>query len=130
MPDVQFADGLLARLHAVPGPRYDERAYLFVLGAIEFLQSQLDARRHVSGQELAWACRDLAVRRFGLLARTVLDCWGVKCTLDFGHIVFALVEVGLLSTQPGDRLEDFGDVYDFVRAFDESYRVGGVSGAP
>jgi len=121
VPELQFADGVLARLHARAEVRYDERAYLFLLAAIEFLQSRLEQRRHVTGQELCWACRDLALERFGLLARTVLSCWQVRETTDFGRIVFALVDVGLLSTQPGDRLEDFEGVYDFVRAFDESY---------
>ena len=127
MPELQFADGVLARLHASGERRYDERAYLFVLGAIEYLQGRLDARRHVTGQELSWACRDFALERFGLVARTVLDCWGVRATADFGAIVFALVEVGLLSTQPGDRREDFAEVYDFASALDESYAPRWVS---
>lgn len=119
--DLQFADGVLARIHGVGGKRYDERAYLFVLAAIEYLQSKLDLRRHVSGAELAWACRDLALERYGLLSRTVLDCWGVQSTADLGKIVFALVEVELLSTQPGDRAEDFVGVYEFGAAFDAVY---------
>jgi uncharacterized repeat protein (TIGR04138 family) len=121
VPELQFADGVLARLHARGGTRYDERAYLFLLEAIEYLQQRLDARRHVSGHELSWACRDLALERFGLVARTVLECWGVKTTADFGRIVYALVDVGLLSTQEGDQLSDFDGVYQFPAAFDESY---------
>lgn len=123
MPELQFADGVLARLHAHGERRYDERAYLFMLAAIEHIQTTLPVRRHVSGQELAWGCRDLALARFGLLARTVLDCWSVRSTADFGHLVYAMVEVGLLSTQPGDTIEDFSEVYDFKSAFDE----GGTS---
>jgi uncharacterized repeat protein (TIGR04138 family) len=121
VPELQFADGVLARLHARGGTRYDERAYLFVLAGIEFLQNRLDARRHVTGQELSWACRDLALERFGLVARTVLDCWGVRETADFGRIVYALVDIELLSTQEGDRETDFHQVYDFASAFDECY---------
>jgi uncharacterized repeat protein (TIGR04138 family) len=117
--DLQFADGVLARIHACGGTPYDERAYLFVLAGIEYLQGKLDVRRHVSGAELAWACRDLARERFGLLARSVLDCWDVRTTADFGAIVFALVEIELLSTQPGDKVEDFAGVYDFASAFDD-----------
>lgn len=122
MHELQFADGVLARLHAHGVKRYDERAYLFVLAGIEYLQSKLDARRHVTGAELAWACRDLALERFGLLARPVLESWGVTETSDVGRMVFALVKVDLLSTQPGDREEDFANVYDFPAAFDESYQ--------
>ncbi len=126
--DLQFADGVLARIHARGGKQFDERAYLFVLAGIEYLQSRLDVRRHVSGAELAWACRDLALERFGLLARTVLDCWGVQGTADIGQIVFALVGTGLLSTQPGDKVEDFVGVYEFESAFDASYEVKGARG--
>lgn len=118
MQELQFADGVLARLRARGGVQYDERAYLFVLAAIEYLQQKFDARRHVSGSELAWACRDLALERFGLLARTVLEHWGVTATADFGRLVYALVDIGLLSTQPGDREEDFHGVYEFAPALD------------
>ena len=123
IPDLQFADGVLARIHARAGKQYDERAYFFVLAGIEYLQSKLDVRRHVTGGELAWACRDLARERFGLLAREVLACWGVTSTADIGSIVFALVSIELLSTQPGDKEEDFAGVYDFVAAFDHGYEI-------
>lgn len=121
MHELQFADGMLARLRASGGERYDPRGYLFLLAAIEFLQDKLDKRRHVTGAELAWACRDLAHERFGLLARVVLECWGIRSTADFGAMVFTMVEAGLLSAQPGDRAVDFAGVYDFVLALDETY---------
>jgi uncharacterized repeat protein (TIGR04138 family) len=119
--DLQFVDDILARIHARSGSRYDQRAYLFVLAGIEYLQLKLDMRRHVTGSELAWACRDLARDRFGLLARAVLESWGITRTADFGAIVFTLVSVELLSAQPGDREEDFANVYDFVDAFEREY---------
>jgi uncharacterized repeat protein (TIGR04138 family) len=77
----------------------------------------------VTGAELAWACRDLARERFGLLARDVLECWGITTTADVGTIVFALVAIELLSTQPGDKEEDFVGVYEFGPAFDEGYEM-------
>ena len=120
MNELQFADDVLARIRA-RGGRYDERGYLFVLASIEYLQSRLTARRHVTGAELAWACRDFAREQFGLLARTVLAHWGITRTEDFGRIVFTLVEVGLLVTQPGDREDDFDGVYDFATAFGDVY---------
>ncbi len=120
MPELQFADDVMARIRA-RGGAFDERGYLFVLAAIEFLQTRLPSRRHVSGEELAWACRDLARERFGLLARPVLAHWGLMRSGDFGRIVYTLVEVGLLVTQPGDSEEDFQDVFDFESAFDEEY---------
>ncbi|HEU5051402.1 MAG TPA: hypothetical protein VFU00_13815, partial [Gemmatimonadales bacterium] len=65
MNNLQFADGVLARIRA-QGGHYDERGYLFVLAAVEFLQSKLEHRRHVTGAELARACRDFAIHQFGL----------------------------------------------------------------
>jgi len=44
--ELQFAEDVLARIRA-RGGQYHERSYLFVLAAIEYLQTRLDARRHV-----------------------------------------------------------------------------------
>jgi uncharacterized repeat protein (TIGR04138 family) len=127
MNDLQFADDVLARIRAHDG-RFHERGYLFVLAAIEYLQSRLEMRRHVTGAELAWACRDFAVAQYGLLAPEVLGFWGITRTGDLGRIVYTLVAVGLLTTQPGDSEEDFADVYEFEAAFRDDYRWQGVQG--
>lgn len=116
---------LLERIRSLDG-RYHERAYLFVLAALEYQQRKSGVRRHVSGAELAWACRDFALEQFGLTARTVLSHWGVESTADLGRIVFVLIDVGLLIRQPNDRIEDFSDVYAFAEAFDGSYPWSGV----
>src|SRR5256885_9702355 len=55
-------------------------AYVFVLAALEFAQTRLPARRHLSGVELAWACRDFALEQFGMLASAVLTHWGINTT--------------------------------------------------
>jgi uncharacterized repeat protein (TIGR04138 family) len=128
MNQLQFTEGVLDRILARE-PKYPERAYLFVLAGIEYIQTQLPARRHVTGVELAWACRDLAVRQFGLLAPSVLHYWNITSTRDFGRIVFTLVDVGLLMTQPEDRLEDFLNVYDFADAFSAAHIWDKVAGA-
>jgi uncharacterized repeat protein (TIGR04138 family) len=106
--------------------RYHERGYLFVLAALEYAQAKLPARRHLSGAELAWACRDFALEQFGLLAPTVLSHWGISTTEDLGHMVFTLIEVGLLARQPSDRIEDFDRVYDFADVFRAGYRWPGL----
>lgn len=101
--------------------RYDERAYLFVLAALEFCQQRLEERRHITGQELAEGCRDLALERFGVMSRLVLEHWGIRSTEDIGHIVFALVDLGMLLSQPNDTIADFADVFDFDQAFEKDY---------
>jgi uncharacterized repeat protein (TIGR04138 family) len=59
----------------------------------------------------------------------VLGHWGVTRTEDFGRIVFTLVDVGLLVTQPGDDVADFEAVYAFADAFGDVYEWQGVRGA-
>jgi uncharacterized repeat protein (TIGR04138 family) len=124
--ELQLADELLRRIRAIDG-RYHERAYLFVLAALEYCQRKRKVRGHIRGDELAWACRDLAQEQFGLTSRTVLSYWGIDDTSDIGRIVFVLIDVGLLMPNDEDRQEDFGAVYDFEEAFEEEYPWAGVS---
>jgi uncharacterized repeat protein (TIGR04138 family) len=123
--ELQLADDVMSRIRA-RGEQYHERAYLFVLATIEFLQTRLEVRRHVTGPELAWACRDFARQQFGLLAAVVLGHWGISRTEDLGRIVYTLVEVGLLVTQPGDSESDFEGVYQFAEVFGDSYEWQGL----
>ena len=120
MTDVQFAEEILDRLRE-RNPRFEGRAYLFVLSSLHHVMSRLDTPRHISGAELAQGVRSLAIERFGPLARTVLEHWGVHSTDDVGEIVFALVDAGILITQEGDRVEDFRGLFDFEDAFDRNY---------
>ena len=55
--------------------RYPERAFLFVLAALEYAQGKLDQRRHLSGGELALACRDFALEQFGLMSSLSRTLW-------------------------------------------------------
>ena len=72
--------------------------------------------RHVSGRDLCWALRDYAMQRWGLLARVVLESWGIRRTQDFGRIVFGYIDFDLMRKQDDDRLDDFDDVYTFDEA--------------
>ena len=127
MSDVGTLEAALAEIRRRDG-KYNERAYVFVLAALEYAQTRLPARRHLTGGELAWACRDFALEQFGMLAGTVLTHWGIHTTEDFGQIVFMLIDVGLLARQPSDRLEDFERVYEFGEVFKagSGYRWPGV----
>jgi uncharacterized repeat protein (TIGR04138 family) len=104
---------------------YDERAYAFVLAALEEVVEGLPQRRHVTGRELTDGCRGLALRLYGPLARTVLDHWRVRTTKDIGTIVFNLLEVGVLSKDDSDSPADFDDLFDFGEVFERNYPWGG-----
>jgi len=104
---------------------YKLEAYHFLLAALHHTVSQLKKPRHVSGKELLEGIRSYALEQYGPLARTVLNYWGLHETVDFGHIVFALVEAGILRKQPEDTLQDFEKVFDFKDAFDKGYKIEG-----
>jgi len=123
--ELQLANEILDRIRAIDG-RFHERAYLFVLAALEFCQRKRTERGHISGEELAWSCRDLALEQFGLTARTVFSHWGIRSTDDIGKMVFVLIEVGLLMPHEEDRIEDFHAVFDLADTFEE-YPWAGLS---
>lgn len=118
--ELAFREGIWDQIR-VRESRFHEHAYLFVLGALEFQQSRMGERRHIDGRELAGAVRDLALERYGVMARLVLEHWGVRATADVGDIVFTMVDLGLLMSQPADSRLDFVDVFDFDQAFEQSY---------
>lgn len=120
MAELAFREEIMDQIR-LREKRFDERAYLFVLAALEFCQMRLEERRHITGPELAYACRDLALQRFGVTARLVLEHWGMRSTGDIGDIVFTLVDMGLLISQPQDSRDDFVDVFAFEDALEREY---------
>ncbi len=115
----------LARIEGIleKDATYKFEAYTFVLAALHDTVTKLEKPRHVTGQELAEGIRVYALQQFGPMAKTVLNYWGVYKTLDLGKIVFLLIDVKLLSGQPGDKLEDFDKIYEFDDAFDKGYKI-------
>lgn len=101
--------------------RYSPDAYSFLMNALHYTLSKLDEHRHVSGRELLYGIREYAMNQYGPMARTVLLNWGVKETMDFGEIVFKLVEAEILKRNPGDTKEEFNNIFDFRNAFDRPY---------
>lgn len=79
-------------------------------------------QRHVTGAQLCLAMRDLALERWGLLAPTVLARWGIGETIDFGNMVYLLIQHGYMKKTEEDSIEDFRDVYQFEDAFGAPYR--------
>lgn len=119
-----------------------ERVGMFPVEAFEFVQEGLtwtiervhgvaaedvprtDGSRHITGQQLCEGLRDLAFERWGYLARTVLRAWGILRTEDFGRIVYALIDAGILARSEEDSQNDFADVFDFASAFERDYKIG------
>ena len=101
--------------------RFDSRAYDFVMSVIH--EASVDAKGHVTGQELLDYFRDLALDAYGPLAYTVLNDWGVRCCEDVGAIVFNLYGSGRIRKTETDSPEDFVGGFNFKREFLDPYAV-------
>lgn len=106
--------------------KYPVEAFAFVQRGLDFTVQRTHgkrdpkapiASRHISGRQLCYGLRDYAIEQYGLLARTVLKSWHIRASEDFGRIVFAMVEAGLLSKTDEDDIADFVGVFDFAQAF-------------
>lgn len=82
-----------------------------------------EPEHHLTGQMLCEAIRNFAQQQYGLMAKTVLNSWGIETTGHFGDIVYNLIEIGMMKKSPQDRREDFDDVYDFDAAFVRDFRI-------
>ena len=106
------------------GP-YPIEAFTFVRDGLSYTAERIheqpeqlsDEERHISGQQLCLGLRDYAIEKYGMMAPIVLKYWNVHRTDDFGRIVFAMINEGLMSKASQDRFEDFQGVYDFQEAF-------------
>lgn len=103
--------------------RFNREAYRFVQESLEFTRRKLTRRGHVTGKELAEGVRDLALDRFGLLAKTVLNEWGIRTTGNIGDIVYNMIKAKIMVKQDSDNREDFDDVYDFENAFQTEFKL-------
>jgi uncharacterized repeat protein (TIGR04138 family) len=116
---------------AVEMTRYPVDAFAFVQRGLDFTVRRVHGEpaedhdpadpdqpsRHVTGRMLCEGLRDYALQQYGLLAGTVLRRWGVTRCEDFGHIVFAMVESGMMHKTDDDSIEDFRDVFSFAEVF-------------
>jgi uncharacterized repeat protein (TIGR04138 family) len=123
-PDVSIEDVI-----ALDG-RYPPAAVQFVREGLNHTVGRVypkggspGGRRHVSGQQLCQGLRELALGRWGYLARSVLKHWNITRTRDFGEIVFLLVNSGWMHKEPTDCLEDFDEAYDFADAFGRQFTL-------
>lgn len=112
--------------------RYPREAFAFMqeglARAVKKVHGEADlptGKRHVTGRQLCLAMREVAVENWGLLARLVLERWNIRATIDFGNMVYLLIEHDLMAKTDEDSIEDFRDVFDFPEAFelDENFQL-------
>lgn len=126
MPSAELAD-------AVARTRYPLDAFLFVQRGLDhtvraihgepdddeslLLEDPAQSSRHVSGAQLCEGLREYTLQQYGLMSATVLRHWGICRCEDFGKIVFAMVESGMMHKTEGDTIHDFENLFDFREAF-------------
>ena len=96
------------------------------LGGAEDEEESAQAERHLTGQQLCEASRRYALDQYGLLAKTVLESWGIRSTDDFGEVVYNLIEVDLMKKSEHDRREDFDGVFDFEQGLTGAFEFTAV----
>src|SRR5437660_464417 len=106
--------------------RYAREAYLFLREALDHTRKTVakdgrGRRRHVTGQELLGGVREYALAQFGPMAITVLHEWGIHRGLDFGEIVFNLIDAGWLAKTKEDSRAHFEGGYEFDEAFRQPF---------
>lgn len=97
--------------------RYKIGAYEFVLNGMEFYYTVKGEKRHFSGEEITKGLLLFAVKQYGPLAREVLREWGINSTDDIGNIVYNLIEIGIMSKQKEDKIEEFYNVINLDEYF-------------
>jgi len=107
--------------------RFHPSAYLFVRQGLDFTLSSLrergdlQARQHISGDKLLNGIRAYALEQYGPLTKAVFDYWNIETCIDFGTIVFELVDYGVLGKTDEDSIEDFKNGYSFFEAFEKPF---------
>ena len=101
--------------------QYRPEAYAFVLHSLRYTQANRDEPGHVSGQALCSKIAEFGRMVYGPLVLEVLHHWGVKETMDFGRIVYDLIDFGQMRKSEEDSITDFQDVYDFEDEFGTRY---------
>lgn len=102
----------------------------FPVDALRFIHEGLgyavkkmgDEPDHISGQRLCYSLGELALEKWGRLAKMVLNNWGIKTTRHFGDIVYLMIENKWMSAQPDDSIDDFNNVYDFETVFKKDFK--------
>ncbi|NBX01228.1 hypothetical protein EBR11_01675 [bacterium] len=109
--------------------RYTPQAYHLVRLALDYSQKKVHGEekkskdatespnRHVTGEDLLDGFREYVLNTYGPMSYHLLQNWGLKKSVDVGHIVFKLIEVGLFGKSEEDDLSDFENLYDFKEAF-------------
>jgi len=101
--------------------RHEREAYALVMDSLEFAIKRVGERRHLTAAELLVHLCDFAKERYGVLAFSVLESWGVRSTEDVGSIVYNLIGERILAEREEDSPLDFSCVFDLRSRLEDQY---------
>jgi uncharacterized repeat protein (TIGR04138 family) len=101
--------------------RYAPEAFALVMDSLEFAMQRIGERRHVSAAELLVHFCDYAKQRYGVMAYSILEKWGLRSTEDVGSVVYRLIDEQVLAEQDGDSPADFSGTFDLRGRMEDNY---------
>ncbi len=107
--------------------RFQSDGYHFLKDALDHTIKQLRKdelieHRHVSGPELLEGIVEFALAKFGPMALSVLESWGMREGEDIGAMVFNLIDVGAFGRSEEDAPSDFSGVMKLQDELQAPYR--------
>lgn len=114
---------------ALADGRFAPEAFRFLLEGLEEAiahtgrSEKEGTERHVTGREVLVGLVERGRRTFGPLGAQVWRSWGVNAAIDWGRIVFLMVDNGMLNRRESDSIEDFSSDLDFETEFVEAYEL-------
>lgn len=87
--------------------RYTLDGYTLVLSALEYHRSKSEEGGHMKAWEVVAAVSELTFMKFGPLAESVLNSFGIYTAKDVGVVVYNLIDIELLRGDDEDSLDDF-----------------------
>ena len=122
-------------IHVAENSRYPLEAFIFIQRGLDFTVRRIHCeplddfapvtlhKRHVTGEQLCEGLKGFAQDQYGRMARTVLARWRIHSCEDFGRIVFAMVQGGLMHKNEEDTIDDFTGRFDFEETFDRELSI-------
>jgi uncharacterized repeat protein (TIGR04138 family) len=98
-------------------PRYGAEAFGFVAECIDAVHRRVGGKSpNAPPVDVLRTVVDAAANAWGLMGGAVLRCWGLRTTLDVGHVCAALIDAQAFRWRGGESVADFGGGCDLPGA--------------
>ena len=107
-------------------PEYAPEAYDFMRAGLEHAANHYCKGKtnvHLTAEQLYLGACSYALEEYGPLALNVLNFWGINSGVDFGRIVYNLIEVGIFGKQKEDKQEEFDVLPNLEEVLNAPYHV-------